>query len=175
MSKVIKMKLSQSSVKEAIRQLNDYQQDLQYKTSLFVQRLAEVGIKTIDAHKSGRGDADRSNIDRYYIKPPEQNGNRVRTTLVLHGKDVAFIEFGAGISYNGPGGSSPNPYGAPLGMIIGSYGQGHGLEESWVYYDETKGRFVTTYGTEASMPMYYADQAILNQISDIAREVFGNG
>lgn len=170
MSKTIKMKLSTASVKEAIRQVKDYQEELKRKTSLFVQRLAEVGINEVNAHKSGRGDANRNDLQTY-VKV-EQNGSRAKAILTLHGEDVAFIEFGAGISYNGAGGQSPNPYGAPLGMIIGSYGKGHGLEESWTYYDESKGQFVTTYGTEASMPMYYADQEILNQITNIAREVF---
>lgn len=173
MSKVIKMKLSQSSVKEAIRQLNDYQNDLKRKTSLFVQRLAEVGIVTIDKHKYSQGTSDFNDL-RTYVWLEEQ-GDWARATLVLSGKDVAFIEFGAGVHYNGSVGQSPNPFGQQHGMTIGSYGKGQGAKDSWVFFDEELGRFRSSHGTKAAMPMYYADKEIIDQVQTIAREVFGNG
>jgi len=170
MSKTIKMNLSTASVKEAIRQVRDYQEELKRKTSLFVQRLAEVGIKTIDAHKYSQGDADFNDLQTYVWLT--EDDVKATATLVLHGKDIAFIEFGAGVHFNGSVGSSPNPFGQKFGMTIGSYGKGQGANDSWVYYDADRGRFVTTHGTKAAMPMYYADQEILNQITNIAREVF---
>ena len=173
MAKVIKMRLSSSSIRDALREIMEYEQELRFKCSLLVQRLAEKGIQTIDSHKYSRGDSNFDDLHTYVWL--EENGSRVKATLVLTGEDVAFIEFGAGIHYNGEGGSSPNPYGQAHGMIIGSYGKGHGLEDSWVYYDEESARWKTSYGTEAAMPMYYADREIINSFVSIAQEVFGNG
>lgn len=39
---------------------------------------------------------------------------------------MLFIEFGAGIHYNGSAGSSPHPKGNEFGYTIGSYGKGLG-------------------------------------------------
>lgn len=171
MSKVIKMRLSHSSIRNAIREIEEFKQEFNFKCSLFVQRLAEIGLETINEHKYGRGDSDFNDMHTYVWL--EESGTKVKATLVLAGKDVAFIEFGAGISYNGEGGS-PHPYGQSLGMLIGSYGKGHGLEESWVYFDRDSGQYKTSYGTEAAMPMYYADQKIIKSFFSAAQEVFGN-
>ena len=172
--KKIRMTLSTSSIKDAIRQLEEHKRELSFKTMLFVQRLGEVGLRTVEAHKQSRGDSDFNDLEAH-VELERISDMSVKAKLILHGKDVAFIEFGAGVHYNGAGGSSPNPYGQPLGMIIGSYGKGHGLEDSWVYYDEESGQFKTSYGTEAAMPMYYADREIINSFVSIAQEVFGNG
>ena len=169
----ISMNLSTVSIAKAMRDIYRYKQELKRKTSLFVQKLADLGIETIDKHKYSSGDADFNDLHSYVWL--EERGHSTKATLVLSGKDVAFIEFGAGVHYNGAGGSSPNPYGLPLGMIIGSYGQGHGLEDSWFYYDEELGRFKTSHGTQAAMPMYYADREIHSKFLSVAKEVFGNG
>ena len=169
----IKLNLSTDSIAKAMRDIYLYKQELKRKTSLFVQRLADLGITTIDKHKYSSGDSDFNSLRSYVWL--EERGNSTKATLVLSGTDVAFIEFGAGVHYNGAGGTSPNPYGLPLGMVIGSYGQGHGLEDSWVYYDEDTARFRVSHGTEAAMPMYYADREIHNKFLAVAKEVFSNG
>lgn len=84
-----------------------------------------------------------------------------------------FIEFGAGIHYNGAAGSSPHPKGEEFGYTIGSYGQGKGKNESWVYYADS-GEWVRSYGTEATMPMYKASVEIIQNIRKIAKEVFSS-
>lgn len=172
--KKIRMTLSTSSIKDAIRQLEEHKRELSFKTMLFVQRLGEVGLRTVEAHKQSRGDSDFNDLEAH-VELERISDMSVKAKLILHGKDVAFIEFGAGVHYNGTGGSSPNPYGQSLGMIIGSYGKGYGLDDSWIYYDEESGRFKTSYGTEAAMPMYLADVEIRRQFIEVAKEVFGNG
>ena len=169
-TKVIKMRLSTASIEAAIQELRAYKSELRLKCSIFVQRLAEVGIETIEAHKYSRGDSDFNDLRTHVWL--DESDTHVKATLVLSGKDVAFIEFGSGIHYNGAGGSSPSPFGQSLGMVIGSYGKGKGLENSWTYYDTEQGRFRISYGTEAAMPMYRADQQIREQFISIAKEVF---
>lgn len=170
MGKVIQIKLATSSINDAIQQLRAYKNELQFKCSIFVQRLAEIGIKTIDANKYSRGDADFNDLRTHVWLDEGSDG--ATATLVIAGRDVAFIEFGAGVHYNGSGGASPNPYGGKLGMTIGSYGKGQGMEDSWRYYDTEQGKFRISFGTEAAMPLAKADQEIRDQVASIAREVF---
>ena len=170
MSKTIKVNLSANSIKNAVKELKFYKEEIRFKTSIFVQRLSDLGVKVIDAHKYSHGDSDFNDLRTYAWL--EESGSNVKVTLVLYGKDVAFIEFGAGVAYNGAGGTSPNPYGQPLGMIIGSYGKGHGLEDYWFYLDDETNEWVMSKGTEAAMPMYYADTEIHKQFIEIAKEVF---
>lgn len=59
-----------------------------------------------------------------------------------------------------------------MGYTIGSYGKGLGKNDYWVYYTDD-GRFLTSHGTEATMPVYKAGQEIIKRIREIAKEVFG--
>ena len=167
----IKLRLSTSSIEAAIRELNEIKEEIRFKNSIFVQKLAERGLAVIEAHKYSRGDSDFNDLQTYVWM--ENYGNKSKAVLVLAGKDVAFIEFGAGVHYNGTGGL--NPEASKFGFTIGSYGQGHGLEDKWVYYDEEASCFKTSHGTEAAMPMYLAKTDIERSFIAVASEVFGNG
>lgn len=171
MRRKITFSLSTESINNALRELGEYKEELRYKNSIFVQRLAEAGLKVIEANKYSEGDADFSSLHSYVWI--DEGETTTKATLVLTGKDVAFIEFGAGVHYNGSGGSSPHPQGQRLGLTIGSYGKGHGLEDSWVYYDSEQARYKTTHGTKAVMPLAKADEDIRKRYLEIAKEVFG--
>ena len=80
-----------------------------------------------------------------------------------------FIEFGAGVYFNGP---EPYPEPRPDGVAkIGEYGQGKGKQNTWGYYDDG-GNLILTHGTPAAMPMYHAERTMEQEIKRIAREVF---
>lgn len=168
-NKTIKVNLSQKSIQDAIKQLRQYQNSLKSKNELFVRRLSELGIPVIDQNiLLAQGDSKKNH--NTYIKI-NSFGNFSRATLVCEGADLLFIEFGAGIHYNTPAGSSPHPKGQELGYTIGSYGQGKGKNDSWTYVSET-GEWVRSYGTEATMPLYKASVEIIQNIRKIAKEVF---
>lgn len=171
MKRKITFSLSTSSIERAVQELRDLKEELRYKNSLFVQRLAEAGLVVVNSTKFSEGTSDFYDLRSYVFI--DESGANTRATLVLSGKDVAFIEFGAGVHYNGQGGSSPNPFGQKLGMTIGSYGLGHGLEDHWFYFDEDLGRYRFSYGTRAAMPMAKADEDIRMRYLEIAKEVFG--
>lgn len=171
MSKKIKLKLSSTSIDKAIEEIEEYRRELRYKTVIFVQRLAEEGLAVVEDRKTSfRGDADGNDVRTYVIM--SETKNKVRATLVMAGKDVAFIEFGAGAHYNSPAGTSLHPKGQELGFTIGSYGKGQGANDSWVYFDEELARFRTSHGTRAATPMYSASEAIKRKFYAIAKEVF---
>lgn len=170
-NRTIKMELSHKSIQGAIKQLRAYQKSLVSKNEEFVRRLTELGIPVIDQNIAvAQGDSDKSH--NTYIKI-NSFGDYTQATLVCEGKSLAFIEFGAGIHYNTPAGTSPHPKGQDFGYTIGSYGQGNGKNESWVYYADS-GEWVRSYGTEATMPVYKASVEIMQNIRRIAKEVFSS-
>ncbi len=167
--RVIKCGLSQKSIQNAINQLKSYQNELKNKNELFVQRLAELGIPVIDQNiMMAQGDSDKSH--NTYIKI-NRFDDYAQATLVCESSSILFLEFGSGIHYNTPAGSSPHPKGEEFGYTIGSYGQGKGKNESWVYVSDS-GEWVRSYGTEATMPVYKAGVEIMQNIRKIAKEVF---
>jgi len=170
MAKKISISLSQKSIENAIKELNQYKDNLQRKNEEFVRRLAELGIPVINQNiLAALGDSDKNHnvyIKLYGIESVSQ------ATLVCEGKDILFIEFGAGVHYNGASGSSPNPKGKEFGYTIGSYGKGQGNNDFWFYYADS-GESVMSHGTEATMPVYKASIEIIQNIRKVAKEVFG--
>lgn len=165
------MNLSQSSINQVIKEIEVYKNSLATKTDQFLQELAKVGIREIeDSMSKVVGD---SNPNHYAFVKINSFGNYSKATLVLQGRDVAFIEFGAGIHYNTAVGTSPNPLGQKMGFTIGSYGKGLGANDSWVYYSEEYGRFLKSLGTKAAMPMYNAEVEMRNKFLSVAKKVFG--
>lgn len=163
--------LSEKSLKNAATQIERYRKQFVNKNREFVRELTKAGIAVIYENLYGAGDSE----------PPEPNEPKVfmgthegymQAILRLRGEDVMFVEFGAGITYNSPAGSSPHPMGAQLGYTIGSYGLGQGAKEYWFYKDKD-GEEKVSYGTEATMPMYKADMKIRQEFASIAKRVFG--
>lgn len=171
MAKKIRISLSEKSIQNAINEVRKYQRELIDKNELFVRRLAELGIPVIDQNiAAAQGDSDKSH--NTYIKI-NSFGSYSEAKLVVEGSDLLYIEFGAGIRYNGSAGTSPHPKGEEFGYTIGSYGKGQGKNDFWFYYADT-GETVMSHGTEATMPVFRASQEIIQNIRRIAREVFGS-
>ena len=91
------------------------------------------------------------------------------TLVIARGEDAVWVEFGAGVFHNGAAGSSPNPYGASLGFVIGGYGD-KGKRRAWGFYDD--GELKISRGTPAAMPMFRAVQGVIEDMDAIVREVF---
>ena len=174
----INISLSEKSVNEAIRQLQQYKNWLIKKTSQLVKELAEVGIPVIDENmakasytydeKGVRSGSDTSHHSYVKVKSVDEHSE---ATLVVEGKELMFIEFGAGVFYNGAAGSSPHDKGVVNGMVIGSYGEHHGVQKVWGYYDDD-GNLVLTHGVEAQMPVLKAEEEIAKRYMEVARRVF---
>lgn len=167
----ISFSLSPDSIQKAIRQVEEYKESFLSKNELFVQRLAEIGIPVINERMSAaQGDSDPAHST--YIKV-NSSGGISEAVLTVEGKDLLFIEFGAGRFFNGEPGTSPHPKGEEFGYTIGSYGKGHGADDYWFYRSDT-GEIIISFGTEATMPVYSAGVEIRQRIREIAREVFGS-
>lgn len=169
--KVIRFGLSAREIDRAIRELEQYKQDIIRKTNLLQERVAErlaelsrdgfAGAVVDDLLKGGQRTAQVDvSIDQ-----------RDNVTLVIaRGEDAVWVEFGAGVHYNGSAGTSPHPKGSELGFTIGDYGKGMGKKDVWGFYED--GELRLTHGTPAIMPMYNAVKTVCDEIAEIAREVF---
>lgn len=168
MAKKISMTLSRSSINDAINVLKAYKKELINKNEIFIQRLAQLGIKVIDIKvNQSLGDSDDAKSSVWV----DSMGRIVRAELHLTGKDALMIEFGAGIYYNTPG---QHPLEDEFGYGVGTYpGQTHAFDDYWFYTDEQGNTGQISYGTQATMPMYSASIEMYQQVVQIAREVFG--
>lgn len=169
--------LSARSLEDAARQIEKYQLEVALKNKEFVRELTKTGIEEASKHLDFKGDSTPPTIPT--TNPHVRMGNtegQMYAAVRLRGKDVAFVEFGAGIHYNTPVGTSPNPYGVELGYTIGSYsdsgnGYSQGQNDFWGYTDEN-GVTVVSYGTEAAMPLFHASEAVRQKYIEVAKSVF---
>lgn len=172
MTNVISMTLDPESINAAIKELRDYAKWVQHKADELRNRVAYFIAKNASAVFNSAVADDligEGAITGSVDVEVQDNGNV--TLVIASGDDAVFMEFGAGVYYNGAVGSSPNPLGAGLGYTIGSYGKGNGAKEVWGYRGQD-GEIHLTHGTPASMPMYRAMMSVINDIVQIAREVF---
>lgn len=169
--KVIKVKLSEDDINDAISELNKYKQEFMRKVETFRTRVAEA---LANEAKQGFNGAivddltDGAEIASVNVSVTQRGDVSV---VIASGEDAIWVEFGAGVYHNGSAGSSPHPKGAELGMIIGGYGKGMGKKKVWGYRED--GELKLTHGTPARMPMSRSVTTVCNDIAIIAREVFG--
>ena len=168
MAKKISMTLSRSSINNAINELKAYKRELVNKNDIFVRRLAEIGLNVVNMKvRQALGDSDDATSKAYV----DSLGKLVKAEIHLTGKDSLFLEFGAGIYYNTPG---QHPLEDEFGYGVGTYpGQTHAFDDYWFYTDEQGNTGQISYGTQATMPMYSASIEMYQEVTRIAREVFG--
>lgn len=176
--KILKSDLSISGIKALQKQLKDYQNSLNRKCELLAKRLAEAGMPVIDENMAKaaftvdeKGIQSGADPQHYTQVKINTFGSYARADLIVEGKELLFIEFGAGVYYNGAAGTSPHPKGEEFGYVIGSYGKGHGVQKVWGYYADS-GELVLTHGVEATMPVYKASLEIADNVVKIAKQVF---
>ena len=165
MSKTITLNaLDARSIERAIRELEDYKEWVAQKTELLCRKCADLGFTVASANFSGAF-YGMGNNDVSVTLEPTNKGFKI----LASGESVCFIEFGAGVYYNGV---EPYPMERPAGVVgIGEFGAGHGKQDGWFYTDEN-GEKQYTHGNPAAMPMYNAQKTIREMLTQIAKEVF---
>ena len=129
-----------------------------------LKELADIGVEEATLRFTGAM-YDRETYTEVEIKSLS-NGY----VIVASGKDVAFIEFGAGVHYNNEStykGKKPDEI-----AKIGTYGKGYGSRHVWGYRDGSGG-IKLTHGNPAAMPMWYASEEMRDAILQKFKEVFG--
>lgn len=167
MLKTIEMSLSTASISKALEQLDAFEKWVQAKTEALSERLALLGQERAQAGFNGDHLYDGDDRDVTVTAELTEGGWIVRA----EGHAVAFIEFGAGVYFNG---SEPYPVERPKDVArIGEYGQGKGKQDVWVFKDRSDKKHFTR-GNPATMPMFYASEQLKREISAIAQEVFAD-
>lgn len=171
----IKVRLSDAGLRDAERQIREYETTLNKKAQEFAKSLADKGL---DVAKVRFANAEYAGSNDVSCRV-EQNGNIC--TIIAEGKSVAFIEFGTGAHHNGYGGELPPGVGAH-----GSYGKGQGANRRWYYYGESgnagtpvkqvdgKGQLNYTDGNEPAMAMWGAVEEMASQVEATWREVWNS-
>ncbi len=173
----IKVRLSDAGLRDAERQIQEYKTTLNKKAQEFAKALAQKGIDVATvrfANAQYAGDNDVT-VEHDPVQTP--NG----FAIVAHGKAVAFIEFGTGVSHSAYGGELP----AGMGEH-GTYGKGNGQHKRWYYYGESgndgtpvkqvdgKGQLNYTSGNEPAMAMWGAVEEMASQVEATWREVWNS-
>ena len=150
-----------------LKNLTAFADQLEYRTQSFLEALCNAGIPVIDTSiATSMGDSDKQHSTYVTVT---MSGYVVEATLTVQGKDIAFIEFGAGIFYNG---ANEHPKASEMGMGVGTYpGQTHAFDVGWWYIGED-GQKHYSHGTEARYPLYNAKQTMVSRFFEIAKEYF---
>lgn len=170
--------LSVKGIKNLQKQLRHYQDvDLPRKCKRLVQNLLDIGVEVSKAR------IDESPLGKYVTITTNISADKTNCKGILLAKGevkesegydpfytLLAIEFGAGIHYN----TTPNPKADDLGFGVGTFpNQTHANDENgWYFWDESKEEWVHSFGVKATMPMYYADLEIKNNIIKAAIEAF---
>lgn len=179
MSKKISFGLSVREVQNAIKELRQYQSDLNRKFEELCFRLCAEGMPIARAYieESGFGRYIRlsSEItpekagckaiiimeDTTKIKSEWQTKEGVQSAEV---SPMLMLEFGSGLK-------AENPANIP-GVGTGTFPGGkHGNEPGW-YYMDLDGNWHYSTGVSPKMPMYYTGKELREKVVAIAKEVF---
>lgn len=161
MAKTIQVELTTKSINSAIKELRQYRQWVEMKERELRLRLAQLGA-TVASIQFSR--AIYNGTNDVSVRVDDTGGVAV---IYAEGESVAFIEFGSGAKY-GYG----HPQAGEFGVGPGTYpdGKGHWDDPNGWWY----GHGQHSYGNPPAMAMYGAVQAITEQVTKIAKEVFGS-
>lgn len=179
--KTISFSLSEDSINQAINELTNYKKEIEQKTILFQQKVANRISQLAQASFSGAladeytYDGSSHTVEANVLVEPTHSGNV--SIIVAYGKTAVWAEFGTGVTNN----STLHPWATELGFTPGSFGEGRGKNKKWYFYpngekefdENNKAKAAYTSGVKATMPMANAVTVVLNEIYDIAKEVFG--
>ena len=161
--KIVINPLDSKSIDKAIRQLAQYEKEFERKETEFIRRLVELGVSVA---KVGFETADYDGVNDVLIAET-QNGNRA--AVIAYGETVGFIEFGTGVKfpeYDSTGLEFKPP-------AHGTYGKGKGKNPHGWYFNQGEGAKARhTYGNPPANAMLTARDTMIEQVTQIAREVW---
>ena len=173
--------LSLISVENAIKDLDRYIDKLKQLEEELPVALAEYGVPIaqmlytnaaydVFVHSGTDPYDDAMQAGAKDIEVTMEKGDK-GAWIVAKGEKVLFVEFGAGVYFNG----DESYLGTrPEGISnIGEYGSGLGSNPVWGFSDEY-GHHVT-HGTPASNAMYFTEQEVIEHIAEVARRILNDG
>lgn len=165
--KTININLNRSSIREAIKELEAYAEEIQESADELCEKLADIASEEAKAQYASMASSQVGNADKYLVTVlPIDGGYEVEAT----GDDVGFLEFGTGLVGYG------HPLGGMWGAVPGSWSKLHAnLWDSpfgWWFKDRNTGLPRNTVGHPPSEGMYRGWMKAQKSIERVAREVF---
>jgi hypothetical protein len=161
--KIVINPFDKKSIAQAEKLVKQYKKDFLEKEREFTRRLAEIGVSVAQA---GFATADYDGVNDVVVTMEKTvNGYAV----IASGQAVGFIEFGTGVKYpewdNSGMAYTPPPH--------GSYGKGHGKQPYGWWFKGSDGAVAQhTYGNQPAEAMRTARDQMVEQVTQIAREVW---
>ena len=160
---------SRSSVSQAISELQNVKKEWQRKADLCSETIAAVLAEEINKNLDEIKETDDLINVKTHSKVYSPNGitaTAIGNRVEIYGSEVAFVEFGAGITHN-QGTNNPLSDKVHFDTAIGSYGKGQGNKPYWFIYHNVISR-----GTPAGMPIQKAIETVEPMIPTLVRQVF---
>lgn len=164
--------LSASEINKAIKKLEAYNKWVNKKSIELSKELANIGLQT----------ASIAFASTPYVSPGERDAQvsvvkrKNKFVIVASGKDVAFIEFGAGamMGYGYPSDVQLDP---PTEIGPGTWsdselGKGHWNDVMGWFFPDENGKTLHSFGNHPGMGMYNAGKDIRSEIERVARKAF---
>lgn len=180
MAKTISFGLSVREVQNAIKELRQYQSDLNRKCEELCRRLTQEGILIAQAHIGSSGFGKYIHLSSeitpqqagckavLYMEDTTKIKSEWRTLEGVKSAEISpslMIEFGSGLKAENPTGIQ--------GVGTGTFpGQTHAKDPSGWWYMDLNGVWHHSNGVSPKMPMYFAGKEMREKVAELAREVF---
>lgn len=165
--------LSPSSIERLKNNLIDYQGEVQAKTWLLCQRLAEIGVEVAKANVVSLDAVFTGELfNGIHSEEVTSSNNKTVFSVIADNSHAIFVEFGTGLI----GKESPYPGDFPEG-VGWQYASGKTIRQladgryGWFYNRD--GQWYFTEGMPSRPFMYFASMELQKQVVKIAKEVFG--
>ena len=165
------------SIQSAIKQIEQYRDDLPRKCQEICRRLSEEGVRVADAAINSvpigktitlTTDINPSKMGCQAIM--KMTGRETRTEDGRIFYTALAIEFSAGVRYA----STASPHASDFGMGTGTFPDSkHSWQMDGWYYLGDDGKWHHSFGVQASHPLYSAGMEMRQKIDSIVKEVFG--
>lgn len=170
MIKNISISLSEDSINKAIKELEEYQNNLMRRIDKFTKMLAQEGVRIAELQVVSFPAFDTGELyDSIKWEKGDVLTDGVEYYVYTDCEYAPFVEFGTGIV----GKESPHPKPQSIsykGKTYDAYdSQGHG-NNGWHYYKNEKWHW--TMGSEAKPFMYNTANLLALRVSEIAKECF---
>lgn len=166
MAKTIRITgISEAAIESAVQELRRYAEWVDRKESELIAKLAERGKNVASVKFAG---AQYDGVNDVSVRVDNTGSVAV---IYAEGKAVAFIEFGSGASM-GYGHPTAGEHGLGPGtwsMDESLGGKGHWDDPDGWYYKHGK----KSHGNPPAMAMWGAAQTMAEELTTIAKEVFG--
>lgn len=158
--------ISSENIADAAQELREYAKWVGWKEAELVTKLAERG-RRVAALSFSYAAYNNTYAEDTIAVTVEENG--ASATIYAKGAAVAFIEFGSGAKM-GYGHPDAGKHGfGPGTWSLGDHGKGHWDDPNGWYYAHGK----KTYGNPPAQAMWQAVQTMTEELTTIAKEVFG--